>query len=77
MIDAEGQRESVPCPECGSVDTVTYHYAEGFSELECPHCGYRSDAEELSALQRFAGDLLEGDAPDGGLPPVPVRSMKA
>lgn len=76
MFDAEGQRDETPCPECGSRDTITYHYVEGFSELECQSCGYRSDAEELSALQRFSGDLLESDE---GLapPPVPMRSLKA
>jgi uncharacterized metal-binding protein (TIGR02443 family) len=77
MIDAEGQRERIPCPQCGSEDTVTFHYAEGFTELECAHCGYRSDAEEISALQRYTGDLLEGESSGARLPPIPMRSMKA
>lgn len=79
-MDAEGSREQVPCPACGSQDTITFHYVEGFSELECPACGYRSDAEELAALQRYPGDLLEGaadDATDRLPPPVPVVGLKA
>ncbi len=76
MIDAEGQREDAPCPACGSRDTITYHYVEGFTELECAGCGYRSDAEELEALQRFTGDLLESEQGDDA-PPIPMRSLKA
>lgn len=74
-MDAEGRSEEAPCPECGSRKTVTYHYVEGFTELECRACGYRSDADELSALQRFTGDLLEG--PEDARPPVPMTAMKA
>lgn len=74
MFDAEGHREGASCPECGSEDTVTYHYREGFEELECRTCGFRSDAEELAALQRYNGELLEGDEE---LPPPPVRPLKA
>ncbi len=59
--DAEGREEGEACPECGSEDTITFHYREGFTELECRACGYRSDAEELAALQRFSGDVLQGD----------------
>ncbi len=74
-MDAEGRREEAPCPECGSRDTITYHYVEGFTEVECRACGYRSDADELSALQRFSGEVLERSGDD--LPPVPMRAMKA
>ena len=62
-MDAEGFHDEVPCPECGSVNTVTYRYVEGFSELECPTCGYRSDADELSDLTRYQGVVLERDEP--------------
>lgn len=78
-MDAEGFHERTPCPVCASEDTVTYHYDEGFTELECPACGYRSDADELASLQRYAGDLLERRRHDPASPttPVPMRSMKA
>lgn len=76
-MDAEGRRERSPCPECGSRDTVTYHYLEGFTELECQACGFRSDAEELSALQRYSGDLLESPGKGVDLPPVPMTPIKA
>ena len=68
-FDAEGRAEGERCPECGADDTVTFHYREGFTELECRRCGYRSDADELAALQRFSGDLLEADE-EG--PPIPL-----
>lgn len=74
MIDAEGSFDEAPCPACGSTNTLTYEYQEGFNELECRSCGYRSDQEELSALQRYSGDLLEADRES---PPVPFKSMKA
>jgi len=76
-VDAEGRFERTHCPECGSDDTITYHYVEGFTELECQACGYRSDAEELSALQRFSGEVLESLDVDNELPPVPMTAMKA
>jgi len=60
-VDAEGFHEDIPCPECGSVNTVTYRYVEGFTELECPACGYRSDAQEISDLTRYQGVVLERD----------------
>lgn len=65
MFDAEGSANGTPCPECGGEDTVTWRFREGFDELECRTCGYRSDAEELDALEREARDLLrkDGDAP--------------
>jgi hypothetical protein len=50
---------------------------EGFSELECRACGYRSDAEELSALQRYTGDLLESPGAEADLPPVPMSPIEA
>ena len=74
MIDAEGFHAGERCPECGSTDTVTYTYREGFSELECPACGYHSDAEELGHLQRYGGDLLEADA---DVPPLPRKPLEA
>ncbi|MFA5569183.1 MAG: hypothetical protein WC972_11125 [Trueperaceae bacterium] len=89
-MDAEGFHEGVPCPRCGGVNTITYHYVEGFSELECPTCGYRSDAAELDALTRFESDLAEGRTlgatggqahgpanPDPDLPSIPRRGLKA
>ncbi len=89
-MDAEGCHEGVPCPRCGSVRTITYHYVEGFAELECPECGYRSDADELDALTRFESDLAEGrallergalgfgaDNPEPDLPSIPRRGLKA
>lgn len=76
-MDAEGRLEHSPCPQCGSHDTITYHYVEGFTELECRACGYRSDAEELSALQRFTGELLESSGGESELPPIPMPAIKA
>lgn len=65
VIDVEGHYEQEPCPKCGSTHTISYHYPEGFTELSCRRCGFRSDAEELAALQRYRGDVLEGVSPDG------------
>lgn len=62
MFDATGSQEAEICPRCGSDATITYHYEEGFEELECSACGYVSDAEELAALQRYDGQLLESEA---------------
>lgn len=76
LFDAEGSYEGVPCPGCGRNNTITFRYQEGFEELECLDCGYLSDQEELSALQRYDGALLEGEA-DEPLPIVPVRPLKA
>jgi uncharacterized metal-binding protein (TIGR02443 family) len=74
MYDAEGRYEYLPCPECGSLETVTYHYEEGFSELECQACGYRSDREELSELGRYRGELREKE---GERPPIPIKPLEA
>lgn len=77
-MDAEGFHEQIPCPRCGSEQTVSFHYVEGFEELECPRCGYRSDAAEIAALTRFQGNLLEReDEEHDDLPPIPIRTMKA
>ena len=76
-MDAEGSFERVACPQCGSLETITFRYVEGFSELECPSCGYRSDAEELVLLQRYPGDLLESEPARSLPPPIPVRGLKA
>lgn len=75
MFDAEGRFDNEPCPACGSRDTITFDYREGFNELECQACGYRSDQEELSRLQRYSGELLEADQESP--PPVPFKSIKA
>ena len=75
MFDAEGTLEYEPCPQCGSVNTITYTFEEGFTELECQACGYRSDEAEIAALQRFSGDLLESDDNPGA--PVPIKKIKA
>ncbi len=74
-IDAEGFREGKECPSCGNTDTVTFRYREGFEELECPACGYRSDDAELDALTRYAADLLEDD--NELELPIPRRSIQA
>ena len=77
-MDAEGFHEMTPCPRCGSRDTVTFHYREGFEELECGSCGFRSDAEEIASLTRFAGGVLERADQDGEQEiPVPIRTLKA
>lgn len=73
--DAEGRHDSVPCPECGSTRTVSWHYREGFDELECRACGYRSDEEEIEALRREAADVLRGD--DDAPFPTPDRPLRA
>jgi hypothetical protein len=75
MYDAEGTFDEEPCPRCGATTTVTYHYLEGFSELECLACAFRSDWEEVSALQRYHGDLLERRSTVDL--PVPVKKLKA
>jgi len=65
MFDATGSADSEQCPRCGSDATVTWQFAEGFEELECRACGWVSDEEELASLQRFGGDVLEGEGPAG------------
>jgi uncharacterized metal-binding protein (TIGR02443 family) len=76
LFDAEGSYEGTACPGCGRTNTVTYRYEEGFEELECLDCGFMSDQEELAALQRYDGELLEGD--ENGRPPLPpLRHIKA
>ena len=74
MFDAEGSYDGDPCPECGSKKTVTYRFAEGFSDIECETCGFHSDRDELSDLSRYRGELLEGDK---NLPPMPFKKLKA
>jgi uncharacterized metal-binding protein (TIGR02443 family) len=75
MYDAEGHYERFPCPRCGSQQTVTYYYDEGFEELECEACGYLSDQDELSALARFRGELKEHR--QDSLPPIPLKKLEA
>lgn len=76
---AEGLEQGDPCPQCGSGDTVTYTYPEGFSELECRHCGFSSEAEatleEVGELTRYPGELREARAQR--LPPVPLKKLEA
>ncbi len=73
MVDAEGRHDGGPCPTCSSLNTISYHYREGHTELECPTCGYRSDQRELSDLQRYDGSLLE----ESDAPQVPLKPLKA
>lgn len=77
MFDATGSHDGQICPRCGSDATITYHYEEGFEELECSACGYVSDAGELAALQRYGGELLEADRSDDAPAPLPGRKIKA
>lgn len=77
MFDATGSFDADICPRCGSDATITYHYEEGFSELECNACGYLSDAEELASLQRFEGELLEDDGEQGNPVPQDGKRIKA
>lgn len=62
------------CPQCNSNDTETYSYPEGFSELRCHTCGYDSEAEEISALLRYEGTLLEKEH---SILPLPTKAIKA
>lgn len=62
------------CPQCNSNDTETYSYPEGFSELRCHACGYDSEAEEISALLRYEGTLLEKKR---SILPLPSKAIKA
>ncbi len=87
MVDAEGRHNGDSCPRCGGVATITYYYDEGFEELECPECGYSSEATELDALARYDSELVEagarhsdarpGAGPQPDSPPYPRRSLKA
>lgn len=62
------------CPQCNSTDTETSSYQEGFSELRCHACGYDSEAEEINALLRYQGTLLEKKQSNL---PLPTKSIKA
>jgi len=75
MFDAEGHDDGPPCPRCGSGPTWRFAYAEGFEELECRACGWRSDEEELHALRRATGEVLERER-DGASPSLgrPLRA---
>jgi uncharacterized metal-binding protein (TIGR02443 family) len=75
--DAEGHAGLERCPECKALDTVTYEYEEGFSELECRACGYSSELDEIGALTRFDGSLKEADGAPGDRPRVPVKRIEA
>lgn len=72
-VDAEGRRGEDPCPRCDSLNTLSHDYPEGYTDLECFDCGYRSDAEEIADLARFAGGLLERDPSL----PMPIKKLKA
>jgi len=73
MYDATGSYDEEECPRCGNRDTVTWHFADGFEEMECRTCGWVSDAEELAALQRFGGRVLEREDSTGS----PVNRLSA
>ncbi len=74
VYDATGSMDADICPRCGSDATITYHYEEGFEELECSACGFVSDAAEIAALQRYSGDiLLDGSAEEQ---PVPLPGKR-
>lgn len=77
--DAEGRKEGDVCPECGSADTVTYDFDEGYSELECRRCGFATELEDIAALARYSGELLEGDLLEGDRtrPPMPIKKLRA
>ena len=75
MFDAEGHDDGPACPTCGSEPTWRFVYDEGFDELECPRCGWRSDEAELGDLRRASRDLLERE---GGVDAPPVgRPLRA
>jgi Zn ribbon nucleic-acid-binding protein len=74
-FDAEGTELGEPCPQCESVDTVTYLYVEGFTELECRACGFTSEVQEIADLARYRGDLRERDTTN--LPPIPLKKLEA
>ncbi|MEX2501814.1 MAG: YheV family putative metal-binding protein [Trueperaceae bacterium] len=75
MFDAEGSHEGDACPECGDEGTIRWRFEEGFDEIECPACGFRSEADEIAALRDEAGDLLLRD--DDAPPPPPGRPLRA
>ncbi len=72
-FDAEGLELGEACPQCGSSNTVTYLYNEGFSELECRRCAYTSEALDIADLARFSGDLKEKEEQ----PPIPIKKLDA
>lgn len=72
-FDHESRRSEDPCPQCGGLNTLSHDYPEGFSDLECLDCGFRSDAEEIAELARFEGALLERDPSL----PIPVKKLTA
>ncbi len=73
-FDAEGVELGESCPQCGSSDTVTYLYNEGFSELECRRCGYTTEAADIAELARFRGELKEQGSE---LPLIPIKKLEA
>lgn len=77
MADAEGTFAGDICPECGSLETVTYHYREGYCELECLHCGFNSEPDDVSDFVRDSGALCERERPDRRAMTVPVKRLKA
>ena len=74
MYDAEGQHEGDACPECNDEGTIRWRFEEGFDELECPACGYRSDGAEIADWSRRSGDVLMRD---DATPPPPSRPIRA
>ncbi|MFU8889765.1 MAG: hypothetical protein ACNA8N_14310 [Trueperaceae bacterium] len=75
MFDAEGHEDGPACAVCGAAPTWRFVYAEGFEELECRACGWRSDEEDLHALRRATGEVLEREHADVA-PPLgrPLRA---
>jgi uncharacterized metal-binding protein (TIGR02443 family) len=73
MWDAEGSRDGETCPKCKSTKTITYHYKEGFTELECENCGYQSDMADIDQLTRYRGELKEKTRE----PLIPFKKLKA
>lgn len=74
MIDAIIYYGVDACPQCNSSDTESYSYPEGFSELRCHACGYDSEAEEISALLRYEGTLLEKEHSTLALPSKAIKA---
>jgi Zn ribbon nucleic-acid-binding protein len=75
MYDAEGHDDGPACPACRTAPTWRYAYVEGFEEFECRACGWRSDEDELHALRRATGEVLETER--GAVDPPLGRPLRA
>ena len=71
--DAQGYYREESCPKCGSLDTISYLYHEGFDELSCQHCGYNSEDENLA----FASEEVLLATRRGVVLPIPSKGLKA